>query len=711
VVDEQDLYVKDEAVVNNIFFAQQMIPNSCATHALVSILLNCPTLELGTTLTRLKQHVAGMSPENKGLAIGNCPQLAQAHNSHAAPRARRRVDRTSAVVTTGGRFTGEAFHFVSYVPINGRLFELDGLRKFPLDHGPVGVDWTDKLRSVITERLGIATGGEPYHDIRFALMALVPDARASLAAKLQMLRTNKNIVVKALRQLLKVYHQRRMLRSNPAKLELKLEPGSDSEAEDAPPNSNPGASTEVSKLSKEVIFALKDDAGLVKEMSNIGSADKSDETEPSTAATQPSPARREEAAVEATPQYSADMKPAKSLLNKVISRCSSIDSQSSGPPRSPFQSNPLLTAHDYAKSPLMEGLEENGSTCDSLDLPRDTKEAEDSNDSNGESVSEIPDSVESLAPSDSASERVESALDTVDTEAGQSRNFYLPTVPEPAEAEERSEKVSKVPSDVDDDEAMSIDDDFTVCVENGLRTEEEAVRPRFDAEELSPTSFSPQDLLGILRGLETDINCTESKIRDDEEKRRKYRVDDCRRVHNYDEFITSFLAMLTEQNLLPDLIQQSLGKAEKSSKREGDKEGKSKILEKESKAVTKKVVEKSSLKHFRQRAKKNLSDSELSDDYVVPKPIIMYKDPRLPSGWKRKVKKRTLGPGAGKWDVFILNPEGTKFKNRNELKAFLERQSDSDLDIDKFDWSLAGSKRKNLKFGTKRKKFEKKLQD
>ena len=410
--------------------------------------------------------------------------------------------------------------------------------QFPLDHGPVGVDWTDKLRSVITERLGIATGGEPYHDIRFALMALVPDARAGLAAKLQMLRTNKNIVVKALRQLLKVYHQRRMIRSNPAKLEPKLEPGSDSEAEEAPLNSNPGASTEVSKLSKEVIFALRDDAGLVKEMSNIGSADKCDETEPSTR--QPSPARREEAAVEATPHYSADMKPAKSLLNKVISRCSSIDSQSSGPPRSPFQSNPLLTAHDYAKSPLMEGLEESGSTCDSLDLPRDTKEGEDSNDSNGESVSEIPESVESLAPSDSASERVESALDTVDTEAGQSRNFYLPAVPEPAEAEERSEKVSKVPSDVDDDEAMSIDDDFTVSVENGLRTEEEVVRPRFDAEELSPTSFSPQDLLGILRGLETDINCTVSKIRDDEEKRRKYRVDDCRQeLHNIGELSVS----------------------------------------------------------------------------------------------------------------------------------------------------------------------------
>jgi hypothetical protein len=38
---------------------------------------------------------------------------------------------------------------VSYVPINGRLFELDGLKKFPIDHGPIphGENWTEKLRN------------------------------------------------------------------------------------------------------------------------------------------------------------------------------------------------------------------------------------------------------------------------------------------------------------------------------------------------------------------------------------------------------------------------------------------------------------------------------------------------------------------------------------------------------------------------------------
>lgn len=164
IVETTEIFVKDEETINNIFFAQQVVPNSCATHALLSILLNCPDLELGDTLSRLKLHTKGMCPENKGLAIGNTPELACAHNSHAMTQTKRRLDKSSGIST--GRFTGEAFHFVSFVPINGHLFELDGLKPFPINHGPWSGgdnDWTDKFRCTMAERLGISSGEQ---DIR-----------------------------------------------------------------------------------------------------------------------------------------------------------------------------------------------------------------------------------------------------------------------------------------------------------------------------------------------------------------------------------------------------------------------------------------------------------------------------------------------------------------------------------------------------------------
>ncbi|XP_063363966.1 ubiquitin carboxyl-terminal hydrolase calypso [Cydia amplana] len=222
-VDQIESFVRDEETINNIFFAQQMVPNSCATHALLSILLNCPNLHLGETLSRLKHHTVGMNPENKGWAIGNTPELACAHNSHAIPQARKKTDKNAVVPT--GRFTGEAYHFVSFVPINGHLFELDGLKPFPTDHGPWATDedWTDKFRRVMAERLG-RDAGEQVHDIRFNLMAVVPDRRLAITQKLNALEVNQKRVKDAISKIGK--HLRHLLAKNRDNEQAEINPES-----------------------------------------------------------------------------------------------------------------------------------------------------------------------------------------------------------------------------------------------------------------------------------------------------------------------------------------------------------------------------------------------------------------------------------------------------------------------------------------------------
>lgn len=82
----------------------------------------------------------------------------------------------------------DVFHFVSYVPINGRLYELDGLKEGPIDHGviPEGGEWLDVARPVIEQRMAKYQAGE----IHFNLMALVQDKLMKYQKQLAILTVN-----------------------------------------------------------------------------------------------------------------------------------------------------------------------------------------------------------------------------------------------------------------------------------------------------------------------------------------------------------------------------------------------------------------------------------------------------------------------------------------------------------------------------------------
>ena len=192
-----DTFVTEEEVVNRIFFANQVVTNSCATHALLSVLLNCPrSLQLGSLLTEFKSFTAGMCPEDKGLAIGNVAELARAHNKHAKPEhvTPQVINRgRSSVVSSAHALQPETYHFTSYVPISDRLFELDGLKDYPIDHGPWGEqeEWTDLFQRIISHRLSKA------ENILFNLMAVVPDPVPQLSRELRCLHDHQKELLQA----------------------------------------------------------------------------------------------------------------------------------------------------------------------------------------------------------------------------------------------------------------------------------------------------------------------------------------------------------------------------------------------------------------------------------------------------------------------------------------------------------------------------------
>jgi len=67
----------------------------------------------------------------------------------------------------------------------------------------------------------------------------------------------------------------------------------------------------------------------------------------------------------------------------------------------------------------------------------------------------------------------------------------------------------------------------------------------------------------------------------------------------------------------------------------------------------------------------------------------LFDDPNLPDGWYRKVVQRQTGATAGQWDVYVYNPDGKKFRSRNELRSYFN-QSSSSLNSEDFDFSVKG---------------------
>ncbi len=47
----------------------------------------------------------------------------------------------------------DAYHFVTYLPVNGVLYELDGLRSSPIMHAAVEEEWLDVARETIEKRI------------------------------------------------------------------------------------------------------------------------------------------------------------------------------------------------------------------------------------------------------------------------------------------------------------------------------------------------------------------------------------------------------------------------------------------------------------------------------------------------------------------------------------------------------------------------------
>uniref|UniRef100_A0A8C1M1J2 Ubiquitin carboxyl-terminal hydrolase n=1 Tax=Cyprinus carpio TaxID=7962 RepID=A0A8C1M1J2_CYPCA len=568
LVDETS--VIDDEIVNDMFFAHQLIPNSCATHALLSVLLNCSGVELGTTLSRMKAFTKGFSPESKGYAIGNAPELAKAHNSHARPEPRHLPEKQNGISAVR---TMEAFHFVSYVPIKDRLFELDGLKAYPIDHGPWGEDedWTDKARRVIMERIGLATAGEPYHDIRFNLMAVVTDRRIKYESKLEILKRNKQIILEGLQQV---------------------------------------------REKKVSAAALPSPAGKVRPMAKPA-------TLPTTPLPVPSPI------VQRLPAFLDNHNYAKSPMQEEEDLAAGVGrSRLPGPPQPPYSDDEddyndeedrvrrkvglrartkgrsgvgavAAMEGQLALSVLAEKLKKEAQRKDSMATTGPTPlNVRTEGRTGGISITSAcqPSPTPSNESTDTASE-IGSAFNSPLRSPARSQAATRPSSPVVPHLsrvlfgeEEGLPRLDARHNRAVRDLGALVSSTMLRLQEDGVMyalpaTEEEvkegpsvemkqedvkeSVDVKPDKENLPSTNaetstkppgekYTPKELLALLKYVEADITNHEVCLKEEVEKRKKYKIDDQRRTHNYDEFICTFISMLAQEGMLASLVEQNI---------------------------------------------------------------------------------------------------------------------------------------------------------
>ncbi|KAI1135455.1 cysteine proteinase [Hypoxylon sp. FL0543] len=153
-----------------LWFANQTTANACATVALMNIIMNAQGSGLGPQLQEFKNSTMGLPPPHRGHILDGNDFIRSVHNSvarridliaedlaldnkHEESMKKRKSQKKSSRSSRKKANREMNYHYIAYVPVNGQVWELDGLQTKPLSLGPISNSWIDTASTAIQTRM------------------------------------------------------------------------------------------------------------------------------------------------------------------------------------------------------------------------------------------------------------------------------------------------------------------------------------------------------------------------------------------------------------------------------------------------------------------------------------------------------------------------------------------------------------------------------
>uniref|UniRef100_A0A1B6DXJ4 Ubiquitin carboxyl-terminal hydrolase n=1 Tax=Clastoptera arizonana TaxID=38151 RepID=A0A1B6DXJ4_9HEMI len=129
---EEEIKGKGQKVSPGVFFMKQYVQNACGTFALIhSVANNTDHIELSDgALKQFLNEAKPLKPEDRGELLQKAVEIIHAHKEISQEGQTEAPDPSENV----------NYHFVAFVSKDGDLYELDGSKSFPINHGPSSPD-------------------------------------------------------------------------------------------------------------------------------------------------------------------------------------------------------------------------------------------------------------------------------------------------------------------------------------------------------------------------------------------------------------------------------------------------------------------------------------------------------------------------------------------------------------------------------------------